>query len=52
MTFIFFWVLIGLAYLADVKGQCGGNHDEGEDYVEFETVEIYRTLIEEKKNPN
>lgn len=53
LTFIFFWVLIGLAYLADVRGQCGGNPGEdGEDYVEFETVEIYRTLIEEKKNPN
>jgi Ca2+/Na+ antiporter len=57
LTFIFFWVLIGLAYLADTCNKGKGDDEEEEElnkheFVEFSTVEIYRTLIEEKKNPN
>lgn len=59
LTFVFFWTLIIFAYLADTSCQFGGKVDEEEEqalndhvYVEFSTVEIYRTLIEEKKNPN
>lgn len=60
ITFIFFWILIGMAYLADtscMKKTAGDDEEEQQElnqhvFVEFTTVEIYRTLIEEKKNPN
>lgn len=59
LTFLFFWILIGMAYLADTGCKFGGQVDDEEEealnqhvYVNFSTVEIYRTLIDEKKNPN
>jgi solute carrier family 8 (sodium/calcium exchanger) len=60
LTFLFFWILIGLAYLADTSCSFGGAVDEEEEgeslqeqqvYIEYPVVEIYRTLIDEKKTP-
>lgn len=62
VTFIFFWILIGFAYLADTSCMTKKADDEDEEdekqgltqhtFVEFTVVEMYRTLIEDKKNPN
>jgi len=55
LTFVLFFVLIGFAYCADIKGSSDDEEEEklaeedGIPVVEFTPMEIYKQLVAEKK---